>query len=129
MRKYNTKQPTTDQTSNNTNNYSNGNYTTAHSTHAHTNDANVEPIATSTPVNSRVGRKPYLHIVVLYASDIRVLKYAKEIHTLFLDNGVDVFLHSEVNVKNGVPPERVNKETGTCNLTCNLIRCNSENNN
>jgi len=50
----------------------------------------------------RRGRRPFLQIVVLYASDSRVLKYAKDVQSTFLDNGVDVFLQTEWEGPTGV---------------------------
>ena len=49
----------------------------------------------TTPPAERWGRRPFLQIVVLYASDSRVLKYAKDVQSTFLDNGVDVYLQTE----------------------------------
>lgn len=51
---------------------------------------------TLTPTSERVARRPFLKIVVLYASDSRVLRYAKEVQLRFLDNGIDVCLQTEV---------------------------------
>jgi hypothetical protein len=32
---------------------------------------------------------------VLFAADVRVMRYAKEVHTAFLENGVDAYLQTE----------------------------------
>lgn len=52
---------------------------------------------TSTPPQDRTGRRPFLKVVVLYASDSRVLRYAKEVQTQFLDAGVDVYLQIDLD--------------------------------
>ena len=46
------------------------------------------------PASSFVGemRRPLMHIVVLYASDLRVLHYAQAVGRKFMENGVDVFV-------------------------------------
>lgn len=51
---------------------------------------------TSTAPQDRTGRRPFLKVVVLYASDSRVLRYAKEVQTQFLDVGVDVYLQIDL---------------------------------
>jgi len=38
----------------------------------------------------KYGRKPYLHIVILFASDPNVIHYAEDVIEQFLDNGIDV---------------------------------------
>ncbi|EFA75252.1 hypothetical protein PPL_11327 [Heterostelium album PN500] len=43
------------------------------------------------------GRRPFLQLVVLYASDARVLRFAKEVQNQFLEGGIDVFLKTEEN--------------------------------
>lgn len=52
---------------------------------------------TSTAPQDRTGRRPFLKVVVLYASDSRVLRYAKEVQTQFLDAGVDVYLQIDLD--------------------------------
>lgn len=41
-------------------------------------------------------RRPVLHIVVLFASDTRVLSYARAVAQKFMDHGVDVFVQREL---------------------------------
>lgn len=50
----------------------------------------------ATPIEEREGRRPFLQVVVLFANDPRVYKYAKDVQSQFLDNGVDVFLQSGI---------------------------------
>ena len=45
----------------------------------------------------RVGsRRPFLHIIVLFASDPRVMQFSKELQNVFLENGVDVWMQTEL---------------------------------
>eukprot|EP01116_Phalansterium_solitarium_P005947 TRINITY_DN18271_c0_g1_i1.p1 TRINITY_DN18271_c0_g1~~TRINITY_DN18271_c0_g1_i1.p1 ORF type:complete len:1019 (-),score=240.56 TRINITY_DN18271_c0_g1_i1:28-3000(-) len=53
-------------------------------------EVNVAPVPNTT--RYRFSRRPFLHILVLFASDTRVLNYAKEVQQIFLDNGIDVLL-------------------------------------
>lgn len=59
-----------------------------------TDDAENNPVIRANPPN-KTGRRPYLQIVVLFAADVRVMRYAKEVHTAFLENGVDAYLQTE----------------------------------
>lgn len=36
-----------------------------------------------------------MHIVVLFGADPRVIRYAKEVQSTFLENGIDVYLQTE----------------------------------
>eukprot|EP01133_Synstelium_polycarpum_P001418 gene1418-1642_t len=53
------------------------------------------------------GRRPFLQMVVLYASDARVLRFAKEVQTQFLDGGIDVFLKTEENNQTSFFDEKI----------------------
>lgn len=59
-----------------------------------TDDAENNPVIRANPPN-KTGRRPFLQIVVLFAADVRVMRYAKEVHTAFLENGVDAYLQTE----------------------------------
>lgn len=45
---------------------------------------------------SKFGRRPFLQLVVLYASDTRVSKYADEILEILLDAGIDVVVQNSI---------------------------------
>jgi len=62
-------------------------------------DDNEEFISYHTRSNpSRMaGRRPFLQLVVLYAADPRVLRFSKEVQSMFLERGIDVFLKTEEN--------------------------------
>jgi len=45
---------------------------------------------------SKFGRRPFLQLVVLYASDARVSKYAEEILEILLDAGIDVVVQNTI---------------------------------
>lgn len=56
---------------------------------------NINPIPPE--VQYRYSRRPLLHVIVLYAGDLRVLRYSKELQNLFLDNGIDVYLQTKTD--------------------------------
>lgn len=49
-----------------------------------------------TNVRYRYSRRPFVHIVVLFGGDARMMRYAKDVQNAFLENGVDVYLHSKI---------------------------------
>ncbi len=57
-------------------------------------DDTDNPVVRANPPN-KSGRRPFLQIVVLFAADARVLRYAKEVHNTFLEHGVDSYLQTE----------------------------------
>jgi hypothetical protein len=42
-------------------------------------------------------RRPLLHIIVLFASDLRVLNYAKNVSHKFMDAGIDTFVNVSIS--------------------------------
>lgn len=65
---------------------------------------------------SKFGRRPFLQLVVLYASDARVSKYADEILEILLVAGIDVVVQNSVQ-QGSVPPAagtKVPKAKGLC---------------
>lgn len=54
-------------------------------------------IATVLPsIRYRFARRPLLHLIVLYGSDPKVIRYSKEVQNTFLDNGIDVYLQTKL---------------------------------
>jgi len=51
-------------------------------------------------VGRRVPRRPFLHMVVLFGNDPRVMNYAQGIMQQFLNAGIDTWLHSAVYANN-----------------------------
>ena len=51
-------------------------------------------------VERRVSRRPFLHMVVLFGNDPRVINYAQGIMQQFLDAGIDTWLHSAIYANN-----------------------------
>lgn len=49
-----------------------------------------------TTATRKTWRRPFLHLVILYAGDQRVLRYAREIQNTFLDRSIDVILQTEL---------------------------------
>jgi hypothetical protein len=43
-------------------------------------------------VRFKFARRPFLHLIVLYGSDPKVVRYSKEVQNSFLDSGIDVYL-------------------------------------
>lgn len=41
-------------------------------------------------------RRPFVHILVLYAGDQRILRYAREVQSNLLDRTIDVLLQAEL---------------------------------
>jgi hypothetical protein len=49
----------------------------------------------SPKVRFRFARRPFLHVIVLFATDARVMKYSTEVAKCFLNNGFDVLLQTK----------------------------------
>lgn len=64
------------------------------STPSRTANGNLEEMATKIPERIRYcySRRPFLHLIVLFATDTKVMRYAKDVQNSFLDNGIDVYL-------------------------------------
>lgn len=59
------------------------------------------------PLRHRTIRRPFLQVVVLFASDNKVLQYAKNVQARFTRHGIDVFMQtnlSEVGLARGKGP-------------------------
>lgn len=54
-----------------------------------------------------LSKRPLLHIIVLFAGDPRVRKYAEEVQELFLDNGIHVFTQTETVQHQYIKPENL----------------------
>ncbi|KAJ5071040.1 hypothetical protein M0811_02022 [Anaeramoeba ignava] len=55
----------------------------------------------------RYNRNPTLHIIVLYANDPKVRKYALDIQEMFVKNGIDIYLHIELDFSGYIRPENL----------------------
>ena len=53
--------------------------------------ANIQ-VDTSEKIRYRFPRRPMLHMIVLFATDVRVTRYSIELQKCFLNNGLDVLL-------------------------------------
>lgn len=52
-----------------------------------------------------LNRRPLLHIVVLFAADYRVRKYAEEVQEMFVSKGINCFMQMYVNGHQYIKPE------------------------
>ena len=62
-------------------------------------------------------RHPFLQIVVLFASDPRVITYAQKVQEMFMASGVDVLLYRHRGIAPGAditPEHLVSIITATC---------------
>jgi len=49
----------------------------------------------SPKIRYRFARRPFLHVIVLFATDPRVMKYSSEVSKCFISNGYDVLLQTK----------------------------------
>lgn len=54
-----------------------------------------------------LSRRPLLHIIVLFAADVRVRKYAEEVQEAFVSRGVNCFLQMEMSDHQFIKPENL----------------------
>ncbi|KAF2073843.1 hypothetical protein CYY_004839 [Polysphondylium violaceum] len=84
-------------TTNTNNNNSNSNLNSSMSNLSLDDNEEFISYHTRSNPNRMAGRRPFLQLVVLYAADPRVLRFSKEVQSMFLDRGIDVFLKTEEN--------------------------------
>eukprot|EP01080_Neovahlkampfia_damariscottae_P009350 gene9350-1437_t len=54
-----------------------------------------------------LSRKPLLHLVVLFAADLRVRKYAEDTENLFIENGIHVYMQMETENREYIKPDNL----------------------
>lgn len=54
-----------------------------------------------------LSRRPLLHVIVLFAADLRVRKYAEEVQEIFLQQGINVFTQTETAQRQYIKPENL----------------------
>lgn len=54
-----------------------------------------------------LSRKPLLHLVVLFAADLRVRKYAEDTENLFIENGIHCYMQMETENREYIKPDNL----------------------
>jgi hypothetical protein len=54
-----------------------------------------------------LSRRPLLHLVVLFAADLRVRKYAEETESEFVENGIHCYMQTETENREFIKPDNL----------------------